>query len=81
MPEGTKSAEMILQILPVSKEEKAMTKEVNWFKILGLKVILLTQWSQVWILLTSCYIHECKNHFSIPLHTLNALHVIFKYYT
>lgn len=29
MPEGTKSAEMILQILPVSKEEKAMSKKVK----------------------------------------------------
>ena len=29
MPEGTKSAEMILQILPVSKEEKAMRKKVT----------------------------------------------------
>lgn len=29
MPEGTKSAEMIPQILPVGKEEKAMNKNVK----------------------------------------------------
>ena len=29
MPEGTKSAEMILQILPVSKEEKATSKKMQ----------------------------------------------------